>query len=253
MGRGKIPIRRIDNSTSRQVTFSKRRNGLLKKAKELAILCDAEVGVIIFSSTGKLYELSNTSMNSIIDRYSKVKEEQYQLINPPSEAKFWQREAASLRQQIQELQESHRKLMGEELYGLTVGDLEGLENQLQTSLHNVRLKKENKFTEEIQELSRKGNFINQENAELIKKINLMEQENMDLYRKAYGGMMRDIISAPNGVAAADEDVSSSTTFGLNINSSRSSHRDLLLQGSPTRLQLSPPAPHLQAPQPAADQ
>lgn len=53
-------IRRIDNSTSRQVTFSKRRNGLLKKAKELAILCDAEVGVMIFSSTGKLYEYSST-------------------------------------------------------------------------------------------------------------------------------------------------------------------------------------------------
>ena len=60
MGRGKIVIRRIDNSTSRQVTFSKRRNGLLKKAEELAILCDAEVGVIIFSSTGRLYDFSNT-------------------------------------------------------------------------------------------------------------------------------------------------------------------------------------------------
>ncbi|KAK6923238.1 Transcription factor, MADS-box [Dillenia turbinata] len=60
MGRGKIVIKRIDNSTSRQVTFSKRRNGLLKKAKELAILCDAEVGLIIFSSTGKLYEFSST-------------------------------------------------------------------------------------------------------------------------------------------------------------------------------------------------
>ncbi|CAK7347294.1 unnamed protein product [Dovyalis caffra] len=60
MGRGKIVIRRIDNSTSRQVTFSKRRNGLLKKAKELAILCDAEVGVMIFSSTGKLYDFSST-------------------------------------------------------------------------------------------------------------------------------------------------------------------------------------------------
>ncbi|KAF8029850.1 hypothetical protein BT93_E2310 [Corymbia citriodora subsp. variegata] len=59
MGRGKIVIRRIDNSTSRQVTFSKRRNGLLKKAKELAILCDAEVGVIIFSSTGKLYDFAS--------------------------------------------------------------------------------------------------------------------------------------------------------------------------------------------------
>ncbi|GKV26616.1 hypothetical protein SLEP1_g35881 [Rubroshorea leprosula] len=60
MGRGKIEIRRIDNSTNRQVTFSKRRNGLLKKARELAILCDAEVGLMIFSSTGKLYEYAST-------------------------------------------------------------------------------------------------------------------------------------------------------------------------------------------------
>lgn len=62
MGRGKIVIQRIDNTTSRQVTFSKRRNGLLKKAKELAILCDAEVGLIIFSSTGKLYEFSSNRL-----------------------------------------------------------------------------------------------------------------------------------------------------------------------------------------------
>ncbi|GFY86722.1 AGAMOUS-like 44 [Actinidia rufa] len=59
MGRGKIVIRRIDNTTSRQVTFSKRRTGLLKKAKELEILCDAEVGLVIFSSTGKLYEYAS--------------------------------------------------------------------------------------------------------------------------------------------------------------------------------------------------
>lgn len=60
MGRGKIVIKRIDNMTSRQVTFSKRRNGLFKKAKELAILCDAEIGLIIFSDTGRLYEFSNS-------------------------------------------------------------------------------------------------------------------------------------------------------------------------------------------------
>lgn len=60
MGRGKIMIRRIDDSASRQVTFSKRRNGLLKKAKEISILCDAEVGVMVFSSTNKLYEYTNT-------------------------------------------------------------------------------------------------------------------------------------------------------------------------------------------------
>lgn len=64
MGRGKIVIKRIDNSTNRQVTFSKRRNGLLKKAKELSILCDAEVGLIIFSSTGKLYDFASSRLDS---------------------------------------------------------------------------------------------------------------------------------------------------------------------------------------------
>ncbi|GJS06534.1 MADS-box transcription factor 23-like protein [Tanacetum coccineum] len=83
MGRGKIVIRRIDNATSRQVTFSKRRNGLLKKAKELAILCDSEVGLIIFSSTGKLHEFAssrhiydswkgNHGISLVIDRCSEV-------------------------------------------------------------------------------------------------------------------------------------------------------------------------------------
>ncbi|XP_062222955.1 MADS-box transcription factor 27 isoform X6 [Phragmites australis] len=98
MGRGKIVIRRIDNSTSRQVTFSKRRNGIFKKAKELAILCDAEVGLMIFSSTNRLYEYSSTRflperlrgsnfMKSVIDRYGKAKEEQQVVANPNSELK----------------------------------------------------------------------------------------------------------------------------------------------------------------------
>lgn len=84
-------IRRIDNSTSRQVTFSKRRNGIFKKAKELAILCDAEVGLMIFSSTGRLYEYSSTSMKSVIDRYGKAKEEQQVVANPNSELKVCSR------------------------------------------------------------------------------------------------------------------------------------------------------------------
>ncbi|PKU77986.1 MADS-box transcription factor 27 [Dendrobium catenatum] len=60
MGRGKIAIRRIDNTTTRQVTFTKRRNGLLKKARELAVLCDAEIGLIVFSNTDRLYDFAST-------------------------------------------------------------------------------------------------------------------------------------------------------------------------------------------------
>ncbi|KAF2292955.1 hypothetical protein GH714_034261 [Hevea brasiliensis] len=56
MAREKIQIKKIDNATARQVTFSKRRRGLFKKAEELSVLCDADVALIVFSSTGKLFE-----------------------------------------------------------------------------------------------------------------------------------------------------------------------------------------------------
>ncbi|XP_019172966.1 PREDICTED: MADS-box transcription factor 27-like isoform X8 [Ipomoea nil] len=156
MGRGKVVIRRIDNSTNRQVTFSKRRNGLLKKAKELGILCDAEVGLMIFSSTGKLHEFASTSsMRSVIERYNKTQDESLQSPqNPASELKFWQTEAAILRQQLHNMQEDHRKLMGE-LYGLSVKELQNLENQLEMSLRGIRMKKEQILIDQIQELTNK--------------------------------------------------------------------------------------------------
>ncbi|RXI07938.1 hypothetical protein DVH24_014504 [Malus domestica] len=182
MGRGKIVIRRIDNSTSRQVTFSKRRKGLIKKAKELAILCDAEVGLVIFSSTGKLYEFASNSLNSVIERYSRSKEGHQQLRNPASEVKFWQGEVASLRQELQNLRENHRQFMGEQLYGLSVKELKGLESQLEMSLQGIRMKKkfdkyhsskllqEQILTDEIEDLNQKGNIIHMQNMELYKKV-----------------------------------------------------------------------------------
>ncbi|PKA54646.1 MADS-box transcription factor 26 [Apostasia shenzhenica] len=70
MARGKVQMRRIENPVHRQVTFCKRRAGLLKKAKELSVLCDADIGIIIFSTHGKLYELAtNGTMRDLIERY----------------------------------------------------------------------------------------------------------------------------------------------------------------------------------------
>jgi hypothetical protein len=65
MRRGRVELKRIENKINRQVTFAKRRNGLLKKAYELSVLCDAEVALIIFSNRGKLYEFCSTQRYNI--------------------------------------------------------------------------------------------------------------------------------------------------------------------------------------------
>lgn len=66
MVRGKTELKRIENITRKQVTFSKRRGGLLKKAFELSVLCDAEVSLIIFSQRGKLFEFSSSRYTPIL-------------------------------------------------------------------------------------------------------------------------------------------------------------------------------------------
>ncbi|CAD6236971.1 unnamed protein product [Miscanthus lutarioriparius] len=55
MGRGRSEIKRIENPTQRQSTFYKRRDGLFKKARELSVLCDVDLLLLLFSTSGKLY------------------------------------------------------------------------------------------------------------------------------------------------------------------------------------------------------
>uniref|UniRef100_A0A0D9X998 MADS-box domain-containing protein n=1 Tax=Leersia perrieri TaxID=77586 RepID=A0A0D9X998_9ORYZ len=75
MGRVKLPIKRIENTTNRQVTFSKRRNGLIKKAYELSVLCDIDVALLMFSPSGRLSHFSGSrGVEDVILRYMNLSE-----------------------------------------------------------------------------------------------------------------------------------------------------------------------------------
>nr|ADU56838.1 MADS-box protein Md subfamily [Coffea arabica] len=75
MGRVKLQIKKIESTTNRQVTFSKRRNGLIKKAYELSVLCDVDVALIMFSPSGRLSVFSgNKSLEEIMARYLNLPE-----------------------------------------------------------------------------------------------------------------------------------------------------------------------------------
>ncbi|KAJ4703894.1 Agamous-like MADS-box protein [Melia azedarach] len=68
-GRKKIEIKKIEKNSSRKVAFSKRRKGMFKKAEELCWLCDAEIGIIVFSPKGRVYCFGHPSLNYVIDKF----------------------------------------------------------------------------------------------------------------------------------------------------------------------------------------
>eukprot|EP01137_Pigoraptor_chileana_P002430 Opistho-2@41264 len=74
MGRKKIAIKRIEDERNRQVTFTKRKLGLMKKAYELSILCDCEIALIIFNGNNKLFQYASTDMDKILLKYTEYSE-----------------------------------------------------------------------------------------------------------------------------------------------------------------------------------
>nr|AKE50811.1 MADS-box transcription factor MADS2 [Ginkgo biloba]BAD93166.1 MADS-box transcription factor GbMADS2 [Ginkgo biloba] len=171
MGRGKIEMKRIENTTNRQVTFCKRRNGLLKKAYELSVLCDAEVALIVFSSRGRLYEFANNSVKRTIDRYKKTcADNSHGGAISECNSQYWQQEAGKLRQQIDILQNANRHLMGDALTSLSVKELKQLEIRLERGISRVRSKKNEMLLEEIEIMQRREHILLAENQFLRTKI-----------------------------------------------------------------------------------
>ncbi|KAK4269681.1 hypothetical protein QN277_022807 [Acacia crassicarpa] len=177
MVRGKTQMKRIENATSRQVTFSKRSNGLLKKAFELSVLCDAEVALIIFSPRGKLYEFASSSMRETIERYrSHNRDVQTATRFVEQNMQHLKQETETMMKKIKQLGISKRKLLGEDCGSCSVKELEEIEQQLESSVRKVRERKSQVYNEQMEQLKEKGRTLAAENARLSEKYNSLAKQ-----------------------------------------------------------------------------
>nr|QWX93760.1 MADS-box protein 21 [Cunninghamia lanceolata] len=172
MGRRKIEIKRIENAVNRQLTFLKRKRGLLKKAQELAILCGADIALIIFSSMGKLSEFASSSMTNILERYNKCSRGSLsRSVEYDSDDQF--HEVTRLKHQVEQLQLGQRHMMGEQISDLSMKDLQELEHQMEVGMSQIRARKVQTLLECINELEMKA----------LEEIEIKERENQNLRRQ----------------------------------------------------------------------
>ncbi|XP_008785630.2 truncated transcription factor CAULIFLOWER A isoform X1 [Phoenix dactylifera] len=172
MGRGRVQLKRIENKINRQVTFSKRRSGMLKKAHEISVLCDAEVAVIVFSTKGKLYEYStDASMEKILERYQCYSNPEKPLAQEdPGSQGSWFHEYGKLKLKVESLQKSQRHLMGEQLDSLALKELQQLEQQLESASRRIRSRKNQLLFDSIAELQQKEKSLQEQNCILEKRL-----------------------------------------------------------------------------------
>ncbi|KAK6154976.1 hypothetical protein DH2020_009224 [Rehmannia glutinosa] len=140
MGRGRVQLKRIEDKISRQVTFSKRRSGLSKKAREISILCDADVALIVFSPKGKLFD-----METILARYE---------------------------------QHTPHKQVGtnyecKDLDPLSLRELQNLEQQLDSGLKRIRTKKERSLKDQNNLLAKQ---LKEKEKQQVVEINRQQEQ-----------------------------------------------------------------------------
>ncbi|CAI9767036.1 unnamed protein product [Fraxinus pennsylvanica] len=221
MAREKIQIKKIDNTSARQVTFSKRRKGLSKKAKELSVLCDADVALIIFSSTGKLFEFASSSMKDILEKYDLHTKNLEKLEQPSPELQLvGDSNYSRLSKEVTERSHELRCMRGEELQELSIEELQKLEISLETGLSRVIEKKGEKIMKEINQLQRKGKELMEENERLrlriskgqkstiaVDSVNIVEED---------GQSSESVTNACNSIGPPQDSDSSDTSLKLGL-------------------------------------
>ncbi|KAJ1692863.1 hypothetical protein LUZ63_009561 [Rhynchospora breviuscula] len=178
MVRGKREMRRIEDTSSRQVTFTKRRGGLLKKAFELSVLCDAEVALVIFSTRGKLFEFSSRNrVQKTIDRYLMHSKDVAggSKKDLDGNVQHLKSETAALEKEIEFLESYNRKLLGDNLEAASCQELDELKTQIEKGLTNIRERKQRILCDQISELKNKEMMLLKENAILQGKLKELSQ------------------------------------------------------------------------------
>ncbi|XP_061970932.1 agamous-like MADS-box protein MADS9 isoform X2 [Populus nigra] len=180
MGRGKIEIKRIENASNRQVTYSKRKNGIIKKAKEITVLCDAQVSLVIFASSGRMHEYCSpsTTVVDLLDKYHKQ-----------SGKRLWDAKHENLSKEIDRIKKENdsmqielRHLKGEDISSLHHTELMAIEEALDAGLAAVRKKQastifySNKNDKMLDEEFKRLQFVLQQQ-EMAMGENAMEMEN----------------------------------------------------------------------------
>ncbi|CAM8979941.1 unnamed protein product [Rhodiola kirilowii] len=175
MGRGRVQLKMIENKINRQVTFSKRRTGLLKKAHEISVMCDAELALIVFSNKGKLFEYSTDScMEKILEKYERYSYAERKLAGieqpNPSSQENWSLEYSKMNSKLELLQRNQRHYLGEDLGSLSLRELQNLEQSIDMGLKNIRSRKNQLMHESISELQKKEKAMQEQNKLLAKKF-----------------------------------------------------------------------------------
>ncbi|GMH25173.1 hypothetical protein Nepgr_027016 [Nepenthes gracilis] len=189
MGRGKIEIKKIENRTNRQVTYSKRRNGIFKKAQELTVLCDAKVSLIMFSCTDKLHEYisPNTTTKKIYDQYQRT-----------LGVDIWSTHYERMQENLRKLKEINSTLRreisyrsGGDLIDLSLEELRGLEQNIVESLDLVRNRKYHVIKTQTDTTKKKVKNLEQRHGHLLldleSKYGLVENEGDYESAVAYAG------------------------------------------------------------------
>ncbi|XP_021274111.1 floral homeotic protein PMADS 1-like isoform X2 [Herrania umbratica] len=188
MGRGKIEIKKIENTTNRQVTYSKRRNGIFKKAQELTVLCDAKVSLIMFSSSGKFHEFisPNISTKTFFDLYQKT-----------LGIDLWSSHYEKMQENYRRLKEINNRLrreirqrIGEDLDDLNIKELQALEAKMASSLEAVRQRKYHVIKTQTDTYKKKVRNLEQRHANLVLDLEAKLEdgivENEAYYESAMG-------------------------------------------------------------------